>query len=138
MISLDHTNLLDHLNLSSSFFNETMTLRLKLSTLSSKIVLLLLLLSSSILCSEAQLTAEAIMQKEMAWAKKTMEKHHRSRGYLPLRSPLQRNELYPRPDIDESLLEDDSSSSSSADVALDSITIDRINSSQSLRGSIAQ
>jgi hypothetical protein len=53
-------------------------------------------LSLLIISSQAHLTAETVMQKEMAWAKRSMEKHHKSRGHLPLRSP----DPYPLPDID--------------------------------------
>ena len=64
------------------------------------------------------------MEKEMAWAKRSMEKHHRSKGKLPLRSPVSEGELYPKPDVDyhtERTAEDESSSS--VDIAFDSVTL---------------
>jgi hypothetical protein len=58
------------------------------------------LLSLLIISSQAHLTAETMMQKEMEWAKSSMEKHHKSRGHLPLRSPESRAELYPLPNVE--------------------------------------
>jgi hypothetical protein len=58
------------------------------------------LLPLLIISSQAHLTVETIMKKEMDWAKNSMEKHHVRRGHLPLRSKVPRAELYPRPDID--------------------------------------
>jgi hypothetical protein len=76
------------------------------------------LLPLLIISSQAPLTAETIMQKEMEWAKVSMEKHHKSRGRLPLRSKVSRDELYPRPDVDydeDELIDQDSSSSDDAE-----------------------
>ena len=64
------------------------------------------------------------MHKEMEWAKSSMEKHHKSRGHLPLRSKVSRDRLYPRPDVDydedESI---DQDSSSADDDDLNSFTL---------------
>jgi hypothetical protein len=105
-----------------STWRETMfRIRLMCCRFFLPVIHLLLLL---IISSQAQLTAETIMHKEMEWAKRSMEKHHKSRGRLPLRSPVSRAELYPRPDVDfdedESI---DQDASSSADVDLNSVTL---------------
>jgi hypothetical protein len=81
------------------------------------------LLPLLIISSQAHLTAETIMQKEMEWAKQSMEKHHKSRGHLPLRSKVSRSELYPRPDVDYDEDESIDQDSSSADVALNTVTL---------------
>jgi hypothetical protein len=78
-----------------------------------------------IISSQAHpITTETIMQKEMEWAKNSMEKHHKSKGYLPLRSTVSSAELFPRPDVDydkdEHIL-DQNSLSSSAGVDLKSV-----------------
>jgi hypothetical protein len=58
------------------------------------------------------------MKKEMLWAKSSMEKHHKSRGHLPLRSKISRTELYPQPDVDyaeDELIDQGSSSTDDAE-----------------------
>jgi hypothetical protein len=94
---------------------------LRMMLLSPVIYLLPLL----IITSQAHLTAETIMQKEMLWAKVSMEKHHKSRGRLPLRSKVSRDELYPQPDVDYDEDESIDQSSSSTDDAedLNSLTL---------------
>jgi hypothetical protein len=98
---------------------------------------------------EHSLTAEIIMQKEMVWAKVSMEKHHKSRGRLPLRSKVLRGELYPRPDVnydeDESIdsssprnhadFNSDSSSSNDADHNSVTLLLEPDKASNSLRRS---
>ena len=69
------------------------------------------------------LTAESIMQKEMEWAKSSMEKHHKSRGHLPLRSKVSRDQLYPVLDVDYDEDENIDQYPSSADADLNSVTL---------------
>jgi hypothetical protein len=78
-----------------------------------------------IISSQAHpITADTIMQKEMEWAKTSMERHHKNKGYLPLRTQISSAELFPRPDVDydkdEHIL-DQNSLSSSAGVDLKSV-----------------
>ena len=78
-----------------------------------------------IISSQAhRFTAETIMQKEMEWAKRSMEKHHKSRGYLPLRIKESITELFPLPDIDYDKDEViDKDSSPAEDVDLNSVPL---------------
>ena len=81
------------------------------------------LLPMMIISSQARLTAETIMQKEMEWAKSSMEKHHKSRGHLPLRSKVSRDQLYPVLDVDYDEDENIDQYPSSADADLNSVTL---------------
>lgn len=77
------------------------------------------LLPMMIISSQAQFTAESIMQKEMEWAKHSMEKHHKSKGYLPLRNKDSITELFPLPDVDydkDELIDQDSSPAKDVDL----------------------
>jgi hypothetical protein len=69
--------------------------------------------------SQAPLTIKTIMKKEMQWAKSSMEKHHKSKGHLPLRSKVCHADLHPRPDVDcaeDELIDQDSSSADDGDL----------------------
>jgi hypothetical protein len=92
---------------------------LRLMLVSPVIYLLPLLVISS----QAHLTSEIIMQKEMDWAKTSMEKHHKSKGHLPLRHKVSRGKLYPEPDVDYSEDESIDEDSLSADVDLHYVTL---------------
>jgi hypothetical protein len=92
---------------------------LRLMLVSPVIYLLPLLVISS----QAHLTSEIIMQKEMDWAKTSMEKHHKSKGHLPLRHKVSRGKLYPEPDVDYSEDESIDEDSLSADVDLNYVTL---------------
>ena len=63
------------------------------------------------------------MKKEMQWAKRSMEKHHKSRGYLPLRSKVSLAELYPKPNVEYDDDENIDLDSSSADTDLNTVTL---------------